>query len=153
MTVARHHHFILVDRKVQKATLHEWAAFFEKSADRTVARTEVDGFLVSTVFLGLDHNYSDDGPPILWETMVFGGNTARHADLDQSRCAGTWEQAEEMHWRAVRALQQAIGIEPATASSSPSALSKNAPTPETPGAPEQVDTGHAPGDAGGGGSE
>jgi len=29
--------------------------------------------LVSTVFLGIDHNWSDQGPPILWETMVFGG--------------------------------------------------------------------------------
>lgn len=27
---------------------------------------------ISTVFLGLDHQYGS-GPPILWETMVFGG--------------------------------------------------------------------------------
>jgi len=27
---------------------------------------------VSTVFLGLDHQFGD-GPPVLWETMVFGG--------------------------------------------------------------------------------
>jgi hypothetical protein len=28
---------------------------------------------VSTVFLGIDHNFVDpDGPPVLWETMVFG---------------------------------------------------------------------------------
>lgn len=30
-------------------------------------------FWVSTVFLGLDHSYGK-GPPILWETMVFGGS-------------------------------------------------------------------------------
>jgi len=28
---------------------------------------------VSTVFLGLDHSFEPDGPPVLWETMVFGG--------------------------------------------------------------------------------
>lgn len=28
---------------------------------------------ISTVFLGIDHNWWDDGPPLLWETMVFGG--------------------------------------------------------------------------------
>lgn len=28
---------------------------------------------VSTVFLGLDHNFRAAGPPILWETLVFGG--------------------------------------------------------------------------------
>lgn len=27
--------------------------------------------MVSTVFLGMNHAF-DDGPPILWETMVFG---------------------------------------------------------------------------------
>jgi hypothetical protein len=27
---------------------------------------------VSTVFMGLDHSFGD-GPPVLWETLVFGG--------------------------------------------------------------------------------
>lgn len=29
---------------------------------------------VSTVFLGMDHNVYTEGPPVLWETMVFGGS-------------------------------------------------------------------------------
>ena len=28
-------------------------------------------YRVSTVFLALDHNWSSDGPPELWETMIF----------------------------------------------------------------------------------
>ena len=28
--------------------------------------------LVSTVFLGIDHSFGE-GPPILWETMIFDG--------------------------------------------------------------------------------
>jgi hypothetical protein len=36
-----------------------------------LARDEVEGVYVSTVYLGLDHAY-ECGPPILWETMVFG---------------------------------------------------------------------------------
>ena len=28
---------------------------------------------VSTIFLGLDHRYHGEGEPILWETMIFGG--------------------------------------------------------------------------------
>jgi hypothetical protein len=28
---------------------------------------------VSTVFLGTDYRHLGDGPPILWETMIFGG--------------------------------------------------------------------------------
>ena len=29
--------------------------------------------MVSTVWLGLDHNYLGDGPPLIFETMVFRG--------------------------------------------------------------------------------
>jgi hypothetical protein len=37
---------------------------------RTDAIGGTDAY-VSTVFLGLDHSYGDDGPPVLWETMAF----------------------------------------------------------------------------------
>lgn len=30
-----------------------------------------DGKVVSTVWLGIDHNYEDTGDPIIFETMVF----------------------------------------------------------------------------------
>lgn len=36
-----------------------------------VARDEVGEWNVSTVFLGVDHQFGN-GPPVLWETMVFG---------------------------------------------------------------------------------
>lgn len=52
-----------------------WAEWFEHSANqRRVAFTQVEeGIKVSTVFLGLDHSFVG-GPPVLWETMIFGGN-------------------------------------------------------------------------------
>jgi hypothetical protein len=62
--------------------LLEWGAWLE-TADRTVGRTVVGPYEVSTVFLGLDHNhvylimsemYPDrklDTRPVLFETMVF----------------------------------------------------------------------------------
>lgn len=37
---------------------------------------------ISTIFLGIDHNFYDDGPPILWETMLFGID---HKDFGQHR--------------------------------------------------------------------
>lgn len=50
-----------------------WAAWFESNVNaRIVARYERGEYWVSTVFLGLDHNFWKDGPPILFETMVFG---------------------------------------------------------------------------------
>ena len=39
-----------------------------------VAKDMVGLFLVSTVFLGIDHNFYGDGPPLLFETMVFHDN-------------------------------------------------------------------------------
>lgn len=46
--------------------------WFENADNRRVAKTEVPDGEVSTIFLGIDHAFGD-GPPILWETMVFGG--------------------------------------------------------------------------------
>jgi hypothetical protein len=46
-----------------------------------------DGVEVSTVFLGLDHDLSGNGPPILWETMVFGGPLDGHTDRYTSLAA------------------------------------------------------------------
>jgi hypothetical protein len=52
-----------------------WGRFFE-SHERSLLR-DVRGHrgrvVVSTVFLGLDHNFFGEGPPVLWETMIFGG--------------------------------------------------------------------------------
>lgn len=41
----------------------------------SVARTDVGNRRISTVFLGIDHNYGGQGGPLLWETMVFPGAT------------------------------------------------------------------------------
>ena len=52
---------------------------------------------VSTVFLVLNHAH-DDGPPVLFETMMFGGSL----DEEQIRYR-TWDEAVAGHRRAVAA--------------------------------------------------
>lgn len=49
----------------------EWSNLFERS-NRIVAKTKKNDIVVSTVFLGIDHQYNN-GPPILFETLIFGG--------------------------------------------------------------------------------
>jgi len=49
-----------------------WGRWFE-TTNRTVYRDTRWGVTVSTVFLGLDHGFDPSGPPVLWESMVFGG--------------------------------------------------------------------------------
>lgn len=77
--------------------LLKWGKWFE-TADRTVKKTEVGDAEVSTVFLGLDHNFGR-GEPLLFETMVFGGEH----DGDQDRYS-TWEEAEKGHEKMVKSL-------------------------------------------------
>ncbi len=67
-----------------------WAEQFDRST-RCVARTETPHYTVSTVFLGMNHAY-DDGPPMLFETMVFGGPL----EGAMERCS-TWDEAEAQH--------------------------------------------------------
>jgi len=52
--------------------LFEWARDFE-NIDYRVVRQEFlpNGFQVSTVWLGLNHQFVLDGPPLIFETMVF----------------------------------------------------------------------------------
>lgn len=41
-------------------------------------KTDVGEIMVSTVFLRTDHDFTGTGPPILFETMVFGGGEPWH---------------------------------------------------------------------------
>jgi len=74
-----------------------WATWFE-TADRSVAWTAQDDIVISTVFLGLDHRFGD-GPPQLFETMVFGGLEDRELDR-----YATWDEAIEGHRAMVRKI-------------------------------------------------
>jgi len=49
-----------------------WAQWLGTGDNQVVAREQVGHVRVSTVFLGLDHNWIG-GEPLLWETRVFGG--------------------------------------------------------------------------------
>lgn len=84
-------HYILKNKTpVPEPNLAAWAHWFG-THDRCVKHTKIAETDISTVFLGLDHQFFD-GPPLLFETMIFGGSF----DQDQARCS-TWAQAEKIH--------------------------------------------------------
>lgn len=104
--IIRPTHWILKGKEpVPEHDLVVWGEFFADSDKRRVARTEIAaGIYVSTVFLGLDHSFSEEGPPILFETMVFND----YGDVDGPYMFGryaTWDEAEKGHEKAVEALQ------------------------------------------------
>lgn len=91
--------YVLIDKKPVKVSdenLIEWAKKHEKD-DRRVAETFLNGkeIRVSTVFLGVDHSFGE-GPPLLFETMIFGGPRDGYQDRYP-----TWGEAEKGHAIAV----------------------------------------------------
>lgn len=75
-------------------------------ADRQVGwRTYGDGTVrVSTVFLGLDHNFFG-GEPILWETMIFWPEHDLH---NWQRRYSSHAAAEQGHKVACRLVERAV---------------------------------------------
>lgn len=51
-------------------TYSQWSERFE-SDSRVLGKTEIDGVMVSTVWLGLRHGTDDQGNPYIFETIAF----------------------------------------------------------------------------------
>lgn len=98
----------LVDKKPVKCDVMEASKTLEDT-NRVVAKDNLGGdIMVSTIFLGIDHNFGDDdSPPILFETMVFGGKFGDY----QQRYA-TWEEAEIGHRSITNLMGCSIESEP-----------------------------------------
>ncbi len=82
--------------------VRSWSAWF-CGADRVVACDFVGDIRVSTVFLGIDYNFSGHGAPTLWESLVFGGAL----DGQMSRY-DSLQSAEKGHRELLRSVK---GIE------------------------------------------
>lgn len=82
---------------------HRWRQSIKSdgpSFTRRVAVDDIGAVHISTVFLGLDHGWGD-GPPVVFETMVFGG------DMDENQWRySTWDEAIAGHERVVAAVQE-----------------------------------------------
>jgi hypothetical protein len=88
----------MYDRKGNPISDEEWGRLRK---DKRVAlyEDEEKGITVSTVWLGLEHGF-DNGLPIIFETMVFGGDF----DGEQERYC-TEEEAIAGHQKWVKAVQ------------------------------------------------
>lgn len=103
------HHWILKNGKPVRANFLTWAKWFE-GKERIIKQEMVGRYFVSTVFLGIDHNFGTEGAPILWETMAFvmRGNKRDCSGEYMDRCSGNLEQAEAMHARMVEKINMEI---------------------------------------------
>lgn len=92
---------------VAEPDLTKWGKWLQ-NAKRHVAYEKIGDVRISTVFLGSDHNWGD-GPPVLWETMVFCHG--HPLDQEQDRCSGSREQAEAMHAKMVERVRCANSLD------------------------------------------
>jgi hypothetical protein len=94
---------------VEEPDVRRWAGWFE-NASRHVGSTEVGDRWVSTVFLGVDHNFGI-GPPILFETMVFSRDTHDEILYEFTRRYRTWDEAAVGHAMTVALLEVGSGLD------------------------------------------
>lgn len=86
------------NRSGERLSVLEWTALYDDLSYCRLLGTDLpDGKWVSTVWLGIDHNFGF-GPPLIFETMVFSGPEV----LDMARYH-TEEEAVAGHWRVVGA--------------------------------------------------
>jgi len=101
--------YILKGRDIVEASLAEWTDMFWRQ-ERRLAESHIGDVSVSTVFTGV--NYSLNDPPLLFETMIFGGPDNYYQEVCE-----TYDEALEMHervcakafgrhWRALLKIRQ-----------------------------------------------
>ena len=88
---------------VREPNLLRWAEWFDNLRHQRVLAIDKlpNGVTVSTVFLSVNHRFTGHGPPVLWETMIFGGDHDREMWRYDSR-----EKARAGHAEAVRIASQ-----------------------------------------------
>lgn len=94
----------LMDGKRPARQAHPQGESTPEDDPTRIGSTHVGSVWVSTVWLGLDHRFGD-GPPLIFETMVFGGAFDQEGDRYSTK-----EQAEAGHaeWcEKVREMQRA----------------------------------------------
>lgn len=85
------HYILNKDQEpVEVENIIDWAHWMS-THERRVMLTKFEStdkndkeILISTVFLGVDHNFGN-GPPILWETMIFPDDKWRYQRRHTSR--------------------------------------------------------------------
>jgi hypothetical protein len=90
-----------------------WAKLSENRDYYVVAQHWVRGWMVATVWLGLDHNFLGSGAPVIFETMILppGDEAGEHGIWDEQYMErySTEAAAQAGHDRALSWLRGKIG--------------------------------------------
>ena len=99
-------HFILENKQPKAVNLLTWAEWFGVTENRMVKQdihvSKKGKFQVSTIFLGIDHNFMGTGEPLLFETMIFEPGF----DGDYLERCSTYDEAIVQHQVATKHLRE-----------------------------------------------
>ena len=59
------------DRQGDPMTMEEWGRKHADFSYKVIKQESVSGHLVSTVWMGIDHRFTEKGAPLIFETMIF----------------------------------------------------------------------------------
>jgi len=93
------------NRQGEPIGINELGRLLEDENYKIVDRTDYEGILVSTVWLGVNHNFRD-GPPLIFETMIFCDGIPE-LDEWQERYS-TEQEALEGHKAAIALVNQVL---------------------------------------------
>ena len=96
-------------KPVPEPDLLTWGLWMEEGG-RQLAVDEIGDYRVSTVFLGIDHQFGD-GPPVLWESMIFGPEDLESDETLGQRRYTSRDAALQGHAEMVAALHQQLAAE------------------------------------------
>lgn len=103
------------DREGKKISLEKYGRLLDDPDYKIVQQEDVGPYWVSTVWIGVDHNFFDSGPPIIFETMVFAGSAHKDKtgllEFDMMRYA-TEEEARQGHFEMVTLVRATLQAEP-----------------------------------------
>ena len=89
------------NKPIKATSVIEAAEWLEKNPEKKAVKQEhIGDIFISTVFLGLDHAWDSD-VPVLWETMIFGGEHDQYQDRYTS-----YEDALEGHQTALNLVNK-----------------------------------------------
>lgn len=101
---------VAYDRRGKPLDLDAWSKLVADRDYKRVVETDVAGYWVSTVWLGLDHGFGRYDAPLIFETMVFARNDDESVDFGEVDCwrYATEQAARKGHEEAVERVRAAV---------------------------------------------
>jgi hypothetical protein len=91
--------------RISHSRIMEWEEWYKQVENRRVGRDVINGLLVSTVFLCIDHGFGRT--PLWFETMIFKGEDLNDS-LDYQWRYETWDEAAYGHHVAVELVKKGL---------------------------------------------